>query len=85
MDDALVIIKSSLKQLFTDYLNTQYPSITFTIEDQVDRKLVMLENPGLGITRKQTVLLYLPQTHSHRPLSEICIPPTIRTKTLYLL
>ncbi len=38
VDDMFAIIKSSLKQQFTDHLNALHPCIKFTMEDQVDNK-----------------------------------------------
>ncbi len=43
MDNTFVIIKSSLKQQFTDHMNAQHSSIKFTMENQVDNKLAILD------------------------------------------
>ncbi len=69
MDDTFAIIKSSLKQQFTNHLNAQHPPIKFTIEDQVYRKLDMLDVLVLALS------VYC-KTHSQESLSEICFSPT---------
>ncbi len=77
MDDTFVIIKSSLKQQFTDDLNAQHPSIKFTTEDQGWQLTGDSRCLGISFSRRQYILQWLPQTYttdhylklaSHQPL-----------------
>ncbi len=77
VDDTFIIIKSSLKQQFTDHLNAQHPSIKFTTEDQVDNKLAMLDvlvlaspedNLFFSVYSKPTHTNHYLKCASHQPL-----------------
>ena len=77
VDDTGVVIKRALVPTFTNHLNSQHPAIKFTIEEEKDGKLPMLDvlikrntngSLSFSVYRKPTHTDHYLQFQSHQPL-----------------